>query len=222
MKKQYLAIITVLIIALGASVFVWQKQAVQEQLKEEVGANIDKQEQFVTDVDPDVSHWQTKETGFLTIKFPKEWYLVEISVEEPGANGAFVISNNKNFSLEEYKNDAFNMTGLQHSVLKNTEVAITIWGTATSNSGTPLDSLSYLVDGAKEFDPTAKCTQPLNIKILPIIASCLVKQENHQAEHKYYVIDKINSLIITARTTDDTIVPENVLGEIARNIKINY
>jgi hypothetical protein len=46
---------------------------------------------FVTDVDPDVSHWQTKETEFFTIKFPKEWYWLES-----------VITNNPNFEIDRY------------------------------------------------------------------------------------------------------------------------
>ena len=45
--------------------------------------NGEKQPRFVIDVDPDVSHWQTKETEFFKIKFPKEWYWIESDLKEP-------------------------------------------------------------------------------------------------------------------------------------------
>ena len=50
--------------------------------------------QFVTDVDPDVSHWQTKETKTFTIKFPKEWHWIEFpGYDDQGRGGSHVISN---------------------------------------------------------------------------------------------------------------------------------
>lgn len=227
MQKKLLISAVLGLIFIGGAVIVWEKKGsqVMNQKPEQTQVDVRSREDskvFVTDVDPEVSHWQTKETKYMTVKFPKEWYWVEISVEKPGSNGAFVISNNKDFPLEDYKNDSFNMTGIQNSTLDNTEVVITVWGSATSDAGTPLDSLDSRIDSAENFDPTAKCIRPSNTVTLPIVASCSTKQGNHQVEHKYYVIDEINSLIITARTTDETLVSKDIIERIARNIKIKY
>lgn len=75
MKKQYLTIITVLIIALGAGVFVWQKQRnqVQEQPKQEEVVKAD------VSTDIDTSDWKTyrnEEYGY-SIDYPRSWFVEE-------------------------------------------------------------------------------------------------------------------------------------------------
>lgn len=172
--------------------------------------------EFVVNVDPDVSHWQMKETKHMVFKFPKEWYWIEATPPSPEYGRSSIITNNPNHLLQ------YPDIGMFDDVTNKTEVVITDHGTATSNSGTPIDSLKYLTDMAHEADSTAECTQLSDAKNIPIIASCLIKRDNHQVEHNYYVIDEINSIIITARTTNNTLVPRDILEKIARNIKIKY
>ena len=82
MKKQYLVIAAVLIIALGAGVFVWQKQGkqVQEQPKQEDTAKTD----ISTDID--TSDWKT---------YRNEEYGFE--VRYPGTIGVKLVFDSKNW-----------------------------------------------------------------------------------------------------------------------------
>lgn len=226
MSKKLFITLGLITFALVASAFaLWcvNKKAVAPVITEPVQTipetgtdSLENKPHFVTDVDPDVNHWQTKETKYMIFKFPKEWYWVEAVPPDPKYGRSSIITNNPNRSLR------YPDIGMFDDITNNTEVVITDHGTPTTNSGTPIDSLKYLTDMAHEADSTAECIQLSDVKIIPIIASCLIKQDNHQVEHNYYVIDEINSLIITARTTDNTLVHQDILEKIARNIRIKY
>lgn len=213
MKKQYLTIAVVLIIALGAGVFAWQKQGgkrnIQEQPKDIVDTSADEQKQFVTDVDPDVSHWQTKETEFFTIKFPKEWYWVES-----------IITNNPEFDSVKYSDiGIFSDIGPNSYPLtlsNATEVVMSHRGYPTSNAGTPQDSVDAIFKLAKYNNPSVDC-KVTNNKVTPFTAYCTAMYDM-QLQRSYYVINDKISLTFTVRTTRDAIVKNEVLDKIAGSI----
>ena len=173
---------------------------------------------FVTNVDPDVSHWQTKETEFFTIKFPKEWYWLELDREKSEYRNMYVISNNLGFPLEDYKNDPIGMAGIdERTTLQNSEVVITFGGTATTNSGTPLDSLDFLI-ATSQNNSTRKCIRPSDTKTIPLIASC-VSQEGNQKLQVYYIISETTSLYVRMHTSLDTLASKDIFEKIAYNIE---
>jgi hypothetical protein len=121
MKKLYLAVVAVLVIALAAGVFVWQKQqeskqVVQEQAKQEDAAK--------TDVSTDIntSDWKTyrNEKYGYSIKYPSTWFVEETDAAnkdpylrgEDKIGGDLLISNYQTpskYTLEDVPADIFSL-----------------------------------------------------------------------------------------------------------------
>lgn len=218
MQKKLLLSVLAIALLIGGAVFIWSKQqktkdsvVSQVQNQKEDVRNNENMPHFVTDIDPDVNHWQTKETEFFTIKFPKEWYWIEATPPAPQYGRSSIITNNPNHPLQ------YPDHGMFDDVVNNTEVVITNNGSATSDAGTPVDSLNSLIKSAEERN--AKCVR-LSESSIPLIASCVEKDQNHQMYHSYYIINEITSLFLTAHTSDNTIISEEILERIARNLKM--
>ena len=179
----------------------------------------EKTRQFVTDVDPDVNHWQTKETEFFTIKFPKEWYWMESNREKTGYYSQ-VITNNPDFDIDgNAEIGLFSGIGPISSLelSRDTEVVITDRGSPTSNAGTPQDSLDSIFSLAKKNNPSVNC-KTFNNRTVPFTAYCSVTYENRQLQQSYYIINEQLSLTITAHTTQDTLVKKGILDKIVKSV----
>lgn len=190
--------------------------------------------QFVTDVDPDVSHWQTKETKTFTIKFPKEWHWIEfLGYDDQGSGGSYVISNNPNFPLKEYSDLSIFPNRSYKLVLKNnTEIVIDFnlydYGPNTSSFGNPLDPVSdsntffYLVP---RINSTAEC-EPLLVQegnsTNMTSVYCSIDQENHQRDIVYYRASKMFSLMLTMKSTDQLSIDPAILKDIAESFVLKY
>jgi hypothetical protein len=178
------------------------KDASQEKVKNNIIAEEDRQQnqeeqqqKFIVDVDMDVNHWQTKETEFFTIKFPKEWYWLES-----------VITNNSDFDM--VKNTGigiFSDIGPRSplTLSNNTEIVISERGKPTSNAGTPQDSLDAIFEMAKKNNPAVDCVV-LNNKTIPFTAYCSVAFNNSKMrQQSYYIINEEITLTFTAWTTQE-------------------
>lgn len=179
---------------------------------------------FVTDVDPDVRHWQTKETESFAIKFPKEWYWLESDLEKAGYHSK-VITNNPNFEIDKYAEiGIFSDIGPAPpiTIVNNSELVITDRGSPTSNAGTPLDALDSIFELAKRNYPAVSCAPPGNPKILPIVARCSAHYPEDQTQLSYYVIDKDLSLTLTLRKKGDSDVLQSIVEKMARSIQIKH
>ena len=233
MKRSHLIIAVLFAAALGMGVFVWQNQAgrqvVREQSGEEIGASIDEQKQFVVDVDPDVSHWQTKETESFKVKFPKEWYWVEFpGYDNQGSGSSFVVSNNPAFPLAEYSNKGIFPDRSYELILKNsTEIVVDFdiydYGARTSSSGNPQDPQSELnrfLRLVPRINSTAIC-EPLfdtfDMRLGMVSASCSIKQEHHQKNFVFYKATRAFSLMVTMKTVDTALVDSSILRNIAES-----
>jgi len=174
---------------------------------------------FVTDVNMNVENWQMKETEFFTIKFPEEWYFLESKV----------ITNNQDFNIDKYADiglfteGKYLFTSVSEGVesepipLQNDEVIISFRGTPTSNSGTPQDSMDSKI--GKQSANGYECAQD-SIKQLPLRGNCFFTTDYDEQIHTYYVITEEISLAITARTTADTMIDEDIIEKIVDSIKI--
>lgn len=169
---------------------------------------------FVVDVDPDVSRWQTKETEFFTIKFPKEWYWLES-----------VITNNPNFPIADNQEIGI-FSGIGPAppitIVNNSELVITHRGTPTSNAGTPSDALDSIFELARYNYPAVKCIRPEGVKTLPIVAHCSAHYPEDQTQLSYYVIDNNWALTLTARMRGESDTLQPIVEKIARSIQIKY
>jgi len=197
-----------------------QGQLVQQQQNSEQGQqqSQEKKQEFVVDVDPDVSHWQIRETEFFTTRFPKEWLWLESNREKTGYYST-VITNNPGFDITEHADiGIFSDIGSRSPLaLSNvTEVVITDRGKATSDSGTPQDSIDAIFEMAKDNNPSVDC-KVTNNKTIPFTAYCVAAYDS-QLQQSYYVINNKISLTLTARTTKDTLVKKEVLDKIAGSI----
>lgn len=170
--------------------------------------NQEEKQEFVVDVDMNVDNWQTKETEFFTIKFPKEWYWLES-----------VITNNPRFDISKYA-DIGIFSGIgPHTPLilsDDAEIVITHWGTPTSNAGTPQDSIDAIFKLAKYNYPSVDCYVSNN-KTIPFAAHCSAIYDS-QLQQSYYVINNKISLTLTARTTEDTLIKKEILDKIVGSI----
>lgn len=215
-------VILVIVLAIGGGVWMWQKNEVkkQEQVKiQQIQQEEAKKEEqnFVVDVDPDVSHWQTKgEKEAFTIKFPKEWYWMESSHSEREGYSR-VITNNPSFDMVKYADIGVGTGGnYPITLVNNAEVVISFNGSATSDAGTPQDRIDSIFKLTKQSDPSAKCSI-YNNKTIPFTVYCSSTHDS-QLQQSYYVINKEVSIVFTARTTKDTLVKKEILDKIAGSI----
>ncbi len=210
-KKLFISAVVALVL-IGGVVLVWEKKGIQEKAKdqslsqEENIQTSDKNEVFVTDVDPDVSHWQTKETEFFTTKFPKEWYWIEEEALIPtsGFSPDGIITNNPSLPLR-YPEVGVN------DIVNNTEVVIGYGILFTSTD-------DIVTVGVEDMSPVEGCKFLSDAESVPIIKSCTLKYDNHQVEQVYHTIYKNMTVFLNVRTTDDTSVSNSILEDIARNI----
>lgn len=188
---------------------------------------------FVTNVDPDVSHWQTKETEFFTIKFPKEWYWLESDLKKTGYYSQ-VITNNPNFDINKYADISLGTGGSYHVTsqdgtttsipLQDDEVIISFGGTATANSGTPEQSIDSVFQSKQGNPYPVHCQRLSNPNIVPIRAHCSFIDNatvtTPQKIQTYYIVNELNNISVSARTTDTTTVPKDILDKIAENMVV--
>lgn len=219
MKRAYLITIVILL-ALGAGVFIWEQQRNQQiSLNPESDIAIET-DNFVLDVDPNTDLWKTQETEFFTIKFPKEWYWIELPPEEPGQGSTHVISNNPGFPIGKYPDIGIFTEGSYPLIFTNkTEMVLTyrIW--PTSNSGSPKGSIDWQIEHAKKYvDSDANCDILSNST--PISAYCsLVDRKWHYRMQIYNIAYDVATFAFNIRTTEDVApVSEDVLEKIAKSL----
>ena len=179
----------------------------------------DRQETFVTDVDMDINHWQTKKTKYFTVKFPKEWYWTE---ESYGKDQGYseVITNNPHFDLSKYPYISFG-AGIDYplTLTNNTEVVITMSGVAgTAEEGSAIDSINAQIKYVKEhINSKAVCSQN-NADIPYPTAQCSFMDKNNQSVYVYFVAEKSVTYAFTICTTQgNTANAEKILEDIARS-----
>lgn len=218
-KAIIVGICVAIILIAGIGFWKWENEKKtssmpQEQVKQQ--GQLEHQD-FVVDVDSDVSHWQTKETEFFTIKFPKEWYWLESDREKTGYY-SYVITNNPNFDINKYADIAIFTGGDYPSLVlaNDTEAVISFDGSATSDAGTPQDSMGSIFELAKKNNPSVDCGVSNN-KIIPFTAHCTATY-NSQLQQSYYVINREISITSTTRTTKDTLAKKEILDKIADSI----
>ena len=234
LSTRTLAIISLIAIAiLALGVFVIQRvyntplSIVKNKVEQKENPKTNN-ETFITDVDMNIDNWQTKETKFFTIKFPKEWYWLE-SKHGESEGYSEIITNNPNFEIDKYADIGLFTEGkyLFTSVsegaesesipLQNDEVVISFRGTPTSNSGTPQDSMNSKMTkrSVNDYD----CGQD-NTKTLPLRGHCFFTTDYNEKIYTHYVITEKISLAITARTTANTMIANDVTEKIAGSIEI--
>ena len=183
----------------------------------------DSQQTFVTDVDPDVSHWQTKETKYMVYKFPKEWYLKESDLKKTGYYSV-VITNNPDFDIDKYPDISIGIGGGYPKVLKNdSEVVISTnnLGWITSETGTPRQFMDLKFDQSKKYNKSnVDCKYISNPDSVPLLALCSYVDTNDQNIMIYYVSKKQRTYTYTAvfSTKNNSDKIEYILEQIAREM----
>jgi len=159
-----------------------QNEKMLEKVKEGkkiIPTNNETDQKFVTDVDPNVSHWQAKETEFFTVQFPKEWYWLEAKHGE-GERYSEVITNNPNFYVNKYL-DISNDAGIKYPITltNDTEIIVIIKGVGvTFEEETPLKSIDWQIKRMKKLYSNAICRHT-ETDIFPT-AFCSVVNEDKQ------------------------------------------
>ena len=163
------------------------------------------QETFVTNVDMDVNHWQTKKTEYFTVKFPKEWYWMESDLEKTGYHSE-VITNNPHFDIDKYADiSVFTGDSYQMSFKDNSEIIITMngLGEATSNSGTPREFMDGEIARLKKDYQEMKCHYTSSLTSVPLTAFCEFSDSNGEVVDTYYSSDTKRTFAYTARITQE-------------------
>jgi cytoskeletal protein RodZ len=210
------------LLVLGVGVWKWkniQKAKVAEQntQQQQVVQPQQQNQKFVVDVDQNVDNWQTKETEFFTIKFPKEWYWMESDLKKTGYHSR-IVTNNPDFDIVKYADIGLG-TGSNYplTLTNNAEVIITYSVSATSDAGTPQDRINSIFKLAKQYDPSAKCSVSNN-KTIPFIVYCTATYNDSQLQQTYHIINEGISLAITIRTTNNTLIKKEILDKIIGSI----
>lgn len=175
---------------------------------------------FVTDVDPDVNHWQTKETEFFTIKFPKEWYWIESDRERTGYRSQ-VITNNPDFNIDKYADISLGSAGDYPLILANsTEVIMSFNGSATSDAGSSKQSIESKIRIYKRSHDNAQCVSFAESKRQQVAGRCLFVDENRQEIRTYFIANTLNTIFFSIRMIEDNSIQRSVADSIARSIDI--
>jgi hypothetical protein len=231
MRKKAIVIAIIVILAILFGGMFWYGKKVQEKQKtDDMPVSNQQQDQrqtpaeekFVTDVDPDVNHWQTKETEYFTIKFPKEWYWLEPDPRETEYRSQ-VITNNPNFQIDRYPDISvftggafqFSSDDKKHQSLplNPSEVVITTSGLGgvTSNSGTPREFMDGEITRLKrDLYPEMKCHYTSSLNSIPLTAFCSFLDSNGQIVDTYYVSHPKRTFAYTARITQENSIKENM------------
>lgn len=232
MNQKSLLITALLIVLVGASYFLFSHPKVEAPVTEPSPV-VEELAEFVTDVDPDVSHWQTKETEFFTIKFPKEWYWLESDLEKTGYHSQ-VITNNFKFAIGRFS-DISVFTGTSYRFIKSVEQSTSIplkkteivvstngFGWATTNAGTPYDFLEAKFASVRGMSlHNTDCKYTSSTKESPLTAYCIFEEDTQRVETRYISYPE-NTYALTSRTTIDTVVPKDILEKIVGTIQIKY
>lgn len=178
-----------------------------------------------TTIDPDVNHWQTKETETFSVKFPKEWYWIDLAPEKPGYYGSHVISNNPDFPLAKYSDIGIFTGGKYPLVLTNdAEIVVTDLGWSTEDAGSPQKSIDASVNTSKEYaaDPSEVCAKSSPPGVVPATAFCsFIDEENHQKVQTYLIAYNITTFAFTARTMENnTAMQKSILEKIAKSFTV--
>jgi len=228
MKKTTLyAVALVVVLALLAGVLVWIKQqepetVIMPERENEDAQNNQNTSHFVTDVDPDVSHWQTKETEFFTIKFPKEWYWLESNLEKTGYH-SMIITNNPEFPIDKYADIGIFTGGDYPMIVKNdSEIIISTnnLGWVTANAGSPYEFMESEINRVKKnyLNPSAECNYVSNLKDVPLIVKCSYIDSNNQKVITYYSSQTKRTFAYSARMAQENNLDiASILEQIARS-----
>lgn len=202
-----------------------QMEEEQKQVQEELEKKQEEQQnqKFVTDVDMNVNHWQTKETEFFTIKFPKEWYWMESDQQKTGYYSQ-VITNNPNFDIEKYADiGVFTRDSYSLNFKNDSEIIISTDGSGdiTSNTGTPFDYMKSEIKRRKELYPSTECKYTSKVGDIPLTVYCsFMDYANNQLMQTYYISYKNHTFGYTARTNkeNNNTNMKDLLEEITRNV----
>ncbi|MEF3692370.1 MAG: hypothetical protein V3574_04940 [Candidatus Moraniibacteriota bacterium] len=233
MKNKSIIVISIMLISAIAGIGFWVAKnqegsneiILKEKAENDVATeesqhlNQEKKQEFVVDVDMNVDHWQTKETEFFTIKFPKEWYWLESDPEKTGYHSR-MITNNPNFDIDKYADIGVGTGGNYPLEFENkNEVVISFSGAATSDAGTPQQSIESGLRGIRENHLQAICEYSSDLTDLPIIiANCIFADSNYQKVQTYFVVNEKNKIFFSIRTTEDNLAKKEIFYEIAKNM----
>lgn len=195
----------------------------------QTGESLAKMPEIQTTIDPDVNHWQTKETEFFTIKFPKEWYWLESNPRETGYH-SMVITNNANFPIGKFPDIAvfIGSNDSPFTVKDRSELALSftnLWPTTQSYDSKnltrnpvqqSLDSKARQIKDYVGFSVT--CFYLSEHKAVSAVMYCSFVDKNHQKVQTYYIANNKVTIAFTARTTEDTTVRKDILDEIAKSV----
>lgn len=200
-----------------------QKDVASPQGKDEPSKEGDNKTEFVTDVDPNVNHWQTKEIETFSVKFPKEWYWMESSHKKDEGYSE-VITNNPHFDIEKYADIGLFVGGSYPLILVNdTEIVVSLRGWSTRDSGTPQDSINAIVNAPRKYapDPSEVCKQTSFSGIVPTTAFCSFIDKNHQKVQTYFIAYNITTFAFTSQTTENNVTDQrDILEKIAKSFTV--
>jgi len=183
----------------------------QQQNKEE-------KKEFVIDVDLNMDNWQTKETEFFKIKFPKEWYWLESDREKTGYR-SHVITNNPDFDMVKFADIGVGTGGSYPlNLVNNTELVISFNGVATSDAGTPQQSIESKFRGTRERYAQAICEYSSDLKNMPIVANCIFVDANNHKVQTYFIADQKNTILFSIRITEDNLVQKEIFDKMAKSM----
>jgi hypothetical protein len=235
-KLIFLSITLIAIIVIGGALWCIQKRPVavnkpvvktDVQQENVITEAVPDRQTFVTDVDPDVDHWQVKKAKAFSIKFPKEWYWME---SNHGENEGYseVITNNPDFDITKHAEIGIGAGGSYPLLLINdTEVVMTFSGVlVTPEVGTPRESIDWLMKSREEYtdkhaNSDTHCGYVDNRKNVPPAAYCSFFDENHQRVQVYYVAyDNVTFGFRVWTSANNNTVGEDILEKIATSIDV--
>lgn len=130
-----------------------------------------------------------------------------------------VITNNPNFPINKYAEIGLSL-GADYAVANDTEVVIPFGASATSDVGTPQQSIDSSLRAAKKQHASAACGYLSSMSDIPVVAHCLFMDKNGQKVQLYFIANKISKIVFQVRTTGSNVLQKDVLDTMAKSMVV--
>jgi len=221
MKKQHLYILMGLglILIVGVNGLVWKNTSREprESIQDQVIQQVSEQSQSAVqhEIDPKVRNWQTKETEFFSVRFPKEWFWVETSEPTPfflGAIAAVDLELQGDLNISDlYK------SGYKGILVLFTGVAPT--SNLVANTDRPLPEVvgEFFHDWEVQQEGNKLCKRIDTTS--DYVLECSGDSNDAIVTHDYFLVGSKNQLFFTIVNDADNLLDKNIVDAIAENVR---
>lgn len=166
--------------------------------------------------DRNVTLWQTKETGYFTIRFPKEWHWVDVSPDQIDYRFG-VITNDRNFdSSRLYSERGFSVQPEEILIAFNGGPTVQV----TEVGKTDEDIIKQFLENQEKISQKKGFVCERQLINGMEISHCILS-ENGQSCQEYAFANKKDGIILSVYSNKESSVDEEIIKDIVKNFQLS-